>query len=226
MSTSRQGRLHRAAFGALLALAVGAFTAQDTSAQGLFNSLFGGFSHNDRESGGWNRRDEWGRGGWGRRDYGEERYQRRSAYAPASPTLDGRFPIPDFSVHPERRSVDAAPRNSGVHCVRLCDGRHFPLPRSAGGAKLDPVKVCSALCPAAKTQVFHGGAMEHAVASDGTRYADLDEAFTYRDKIVPDCSCTGHGPGGLAQIDIESDPTLRAGDVVVTASGPSIFRGS
>jgi hypothetical protein len=116
-------------------------------------------------------------------------------------------------------------RTGGTLCVRLCDGRHFPLPRS-GNVELNANKVCSSLCPAAKTQVFHGGNPDYAVASDGTRYTDLANAFVYRDRVVPDCSCTGRGPGGLAQIDIESDPTLRAGDVVATASGLTVFKGT
>jgi hypothetical protein len=108
--------------------------------------------------------------------------------------------------------------------VRLCDGRYFPLPRATNGAQLNSAKVCSALCPAAQTQVFNGHP-DHGTAVDGTRYADLANAFVYRDRVAPDCSCTGRGPGGLAQIDVESDPTLRAGDVVATAAGLTVFKG-
>ena len=185
--------------GALVAGVSGAVPGQEAKAQGFFGMFFGN-PGNSRPS---------------YRDY-------RSAYAPSQ---DERFPFPNFSDRPERPSADAG-RGSGTSCVRLCDGRHFPLPRAASSAALNPAKVCSALCPAAKTQVFHGSNMDYASASDGTRYADLDNAFVYREKIVPDCSCTGNGPGGLAQIDIESDPTLRAGDVVATASGLAVFKGS
>lgn len=136
---------------------------------------------------------------------------------------DDRYPIePD--ARGERPAMEA--RGSGTMCVRLCDGRHFPLPRSANGYELNATKVCNSLCPQAATKVFQGSRPEYAVANDGTRYADLKNAFVYRERVVPDCSCTGHGPGGLAQIDVESDPTLRAGDVVATAEGLTVFRGA
>ena len=36
----------------------------------------------------------------------------------------------------------------------------------------------------------------------------------------------GKDPAGLAQIDVNKDPTLRAGDVVATKDGMKVFRGS
>jgi enoyl-CoA hydratase len=57
------------------------------------------------------------------------------------------------------------------------------------------------------------------VASDGTRYAGLENAFAYRNRIVPACTCNGKSHFGLAPINIPADPTLRAGDIVVTAHG-------
>jgi hypothetical protein len=110
--------------------------------------------------------------------------------------------------------------------VRLCDGKYFPLPKAASSGQVSPVKVCSALCPRAATKVFNGSDPARAVALDGTRYDDLDNAFVYRERVVADCTCTGNGPGGLAQIDIESDPTLRAGDIVAQATGLQVFNGS
>jgi hypothetical protein len=143
------------------------------------------------------------------------------AYIPRN--YDGRHGAPDYQ-RGERQSGETA-FGSGAVCVRMCDGRSFPLPRGLGG-QLSPAKVCNALCPNAQTQVFNGSNLEYAVSSNGTRYADLNTAFAFRERIVPDCSCTGRGPGGLAHIDIESDPTLRAGDIVVQASGATIFKGS
>lgn len=113
-----------------------------------------------------------------------------------------------------------------AYCVRLCDGRYFPLPRNAGAPAMTPAQVCSAMCPAAKTQVFHGSQIDHAVSSSGGGYAKLQNAFLYRERLVEDCSCTGAGGTGLARIDIEADPTLRPGDIVVTADGPVVFKGS
>jgi len=78
------------------------------------------------------------------------------------------------------------------------------------------VQLCNAFCPAAKTQVFNGSQIDHAVASNGARYTNLANAFVYREKVVPDCSCNGKDSFGLAKIDVKSDPTLRQGDIVAT----------
>jgi hypothetical protein len=140
----------------------------------------------------------------------------------ARPSEDGRYP----GAAPESHASAGSVRGGGVYCVRLCDGRYFPVPRAAAGQGISSAKVCSALCPRAQTKVFNGGDPTHAVASDGTRYADLENALVYRERVVPDCSCTGQGPGGLARIDIDSDPTLREGDVVVKTTGLVAFKGA
>jgi len=79
-----------------------------------------------------------------------------------------------------------------------------------------PVQLCNAFCPAAKTQVFNGSQIDHAVAGNGARYADLDNAFVYRERIVDNCTCNGRNSFGLAPIDVAADPTLRQGDIVAT----------
>jgi len=100
-----------------------------------------------------------------------------------------------------------------AYCVRLCDGRYFPMQRHANA---NPVQLCNAFCPATKTQVFNGSQIDHAYASGGARYADLENAFVYRQKVVDGCSCNGKDSFGIARIDIASDPTLRPGDIVAT----------
>jgi hypothetical protein len=107
-------------------------------------------------------------------------------------------------------------------CVRTCDGRYFPLPRNAGSS---PAEVCRSLCPAAKTLVFSGSKIESAVAHNGGRYADLDRAFAYRKKVVPDCTCNGTDGLGLARVETTGDPTLRPGDIVATTEGLATFHG-
>jgi hypothetical protein len=161
-------------------------SATRAEAQGLFDSLFGGFF--------------------------------------GGPPRAPRYNAPGPSDGPGGPDYPSAERSSGggTNCVRLCDGRFYPLPRSG---QISPAKVCSAMCPAAQTKVFNGSP-EHAVAADGTRYADLTTAFAFRQHIVPDCTCTGHGTGGLAHLDIDTDPTLRAGDVVASADGLTVFRGA
>ena len=154
---------------------------------------------------------------FGRPDAQRESYR---SYAP-----DDRYS--GYGSRPAQQSSRAVQNyagGSGTYCVRLCDGRYFPIPKATG--QVSSAKVCNAMCPLAATKVFNGSDPTKSVASDGTKYDDLDNALTYREKVVPNCSCTGNGPGGLARIDIESDPTLRNGDVVATATGLRSFNGS
>src|SRR5436305_15303673 len=78
------------------------------------------------------------------------------------------------------------------------------------------MQLCSAVCPSTVAQLFNGSQIGHAVASNGARYANLEHAFAYRQKIVPGCTCNGKNEFGLAKIDVKSDPTLRPGDIVST----------
>ena len=73
--------------------------------------------------------------------------------------------------------------------------------------------------------VFSGSKIETAVASNGVRYADLDNAFNYRDKVTDSCSCNGKDGLGLARIEVSSDPTLRPGDIVATNDGLATYTG-
>jgi hypothetical protein len=107
-------------------------------------------------------------------------------------------------------------------CVRLCDGQHFPLAHMANAT---PVETCRAMCPASKTKVFFGSEIDHAVAQDGGRYANLDNAFVYRQRLVPKCTCNGKDAFGLARFDLSSDPTLRPGDIVATKDGFVAYAG-
>ena len=122
---------------------------------------------------------------------------------------------------PESPSIGAG--QTVAYCVRLCDGRYFPIQRQAAAT---PVQLCNALCPASKTKVFSGSEIKGAAAADGTRYADLDHSFLYRERLVPNCTCNGRDAFGLAPIDINADPTLRRGDVVATDDGLKEFTGA
>jgi hypothetical protein len=123
-----------------------------------------------------------------------------------------------------QRSTDEAGGfgHGTVYCVRTCDGRYFPLPRHSGSSA---VALCRAFCPATRTMVFSGSRIDTAVAPNGTRYADLDEAFAYRDKMSDNCSCNGKDGLGLARVEVSGDPTLRAGDIVATNAGLATFNG-
>jgi hypothetical protein len=108
-------------------------------------------------------------------------------------------------------------------CVRLCDGQHFPLEQRIANAT--PVETCRSMCPASKTKVYFGSEIDHAVAKDGARYADLDTAYIYRKQLVANCTCNGKDALGLAHYDLPSDPTLRPGDIVATKEGLMAYNG-
>lgn len=108
-------------------------------------------------------------------------------------------------------------------CVRSCDGHFFPVQSRRG---LSAAESCNAFCPASKTVLYSGSTIDYAVANDGSRYADLDNAFVYRKQLVDGCTCNGRDHFGLARMDVKSDPTLRPGDVVATKSGLMAFTGT
>ncbi|HET7678858.1 MAG TPA: DUF2865 domain-containing protein [Xanthobacteraceae bacterium] len=144
---------------------------------------------------------------------------RRSAPPPPPAPLPAVRPSADPS-----RMIDGYRSESGpstAYCVRLCDGHPFPVQSAAGSA----AQACAAMCPAAQTKLFNGGSIDHAVSSDGKRYAALPAAFVYRKQVIAGCTCNGKTAGGLAQIDVKSDPTLRPGDIVVTDKGLMSYRG-
>ncbi len=117
------------------------------------------------------------------------------------------------------------PGSSGrfvAFCVRLCDGQHFPVDHMTNAT---PVETCRTMCPASKTKIFFGSDIDRAVAGDGARYADLDNAFVYRQRLVPHCTCNGKDAFGLAKFDLTSDPTLRPGDIVSTKNGFKVYAG-
>jgi hypothetical protein len=107
-------------------------------------------------------------------------------------------------------------------CVRSCDGKYFPL-TARGGAS--PAQMCQAFCPASATKVYFGGNIDGASSSGGERYADSENAFAYRKELRADCTCNGRDPAGLAPVDLALDTSLRAGDVVATASGLVAYTG-
>jgi len=68
-------------------------------------------------------------------------------------------------------------------CVRLCDGRYFPVQRHSG---VGSAKSCSSFCPASATKIYNGNSINHAVAVFGAA-----SAFVYRERIIPGCTCNG-----------------------------------
>ena len=139
--------------------------------------------------------------------------------APATPTPSQAPSSPRASASLSPSIAPNSSQGAGhavAFCVRLCDGRFFPVAPRTGAT---PVQICSALCPAARIKIFQGAEISHARAADGTRYADLDNAFLYRKTLVASCTCNGKDAFGTAPVDIGGDPTLRAGDLVATSTG-------
>ncbi len=130
-----------------------------------------------------------------------------------------------FELRPERATNPSGQVEGGpakAFCVRTCDGHYFPVLAHPGMSATD---ACRAFCPASQTAIFTGGSIDDAVAQNGSRYADLPNAFVYRQHLVAGCTCNGHDQFGLAHTDINNDPTLKPGDVVATAKGMAAFTG-
>jgi hypothetical protein len=115
-------------------------------------------------------------------------------------------------MHPR----DAYVGGSQAFCVRSCDGRYFPISASDNQSR---TASCHNLCPASETNLVYGGNIDDAVTENGKPYSELPNAFRYRNEIVAGCTCNGKDQIGLAPVSIESDPTLRKGDIVVGVHG-------
>jgi hypothetical protein len=129
-----------------------------------------------------------------------------------------------FGLNQQPTSPPPRPAASGsgpAFCVRSCDGRYFPLAR--GNAT--PVQMCQAFCPASPTKVFSGGTIDAALSGSGERYADSENAFSYRKALRADCTCNGRDPAGLAPVDLTLDSSLRPGDVIATTNGLVAYSG-
>ena len=124
------------------------------------------------------------------------------------------------SPRPAEPRTESGPSVS--YCVRLCDGRFFPIQRASG---VNPAQACGSFCPAARTKVFSGREIADAAANDGSRYKDLPNAFVYRQRTVADCTCNGKDAYGLVTTEVNSDPTLRPGDIVATDRGFVTYSG-
>jgi hypothetical protein len=118
----------------------------------------------------------------------------------------------DPTAQPPVRALQSA----SAYCVRTCDGRYFPI---SGSGSESRAKTCNSLCPASETKVVYGGGIDNARTDKGQPYSALPNAFRYRNEVVSGCTCNGKTSGGLAQINISDDPTVRRGDKVADASG-------
>ncbi len=125
-------------------------------------------------------------------------------------------PFHDLFRSPDRLREHADNGPASAYCVRMSDGFYFPVQAHAG---VSAAQACHAFCPASRTRLYSGSGIDHAVASDGSRYADLDTALLYRKELVAGSTCNGRDQFGLAHVDVNTDPTLRPGDIVATRGG-------
>ena len=134
------------------------------------------------------------------------------------------IPLPFANGADEGQPAAPVIRSGGgsAYCVRTCDGRYFPVPTGSGESR---AAACSSLCPASETKVVYGGSIDNAATETGKSYADLPNAFRYRNEIVAGCTCNGKDTFGLASIKIEDDPTLRKGDIVAGPNGLVVANG-
>ena len=131
------------------------------------------------------------------------------------------FADPFGQNQPGAPSRPVASGGGPAFCVRSCDGKYFPLTRGAG----TPAQMCQAFCPASPTKVFFGSGIDGAVTVTGERYADSENAFSYRKALRADCTCSGRGPAGLAPVNLALDGSLRPGDVIATTDGLVAYSG-
>jgi hypothetical protein len=106
-------------------------------------------------------------------------------------------------------------------CVRTCDGYFFPISFATVPNRFgEDEQTCHRLCPAAETMLFAhrnpGEEVEQAVATNGTPYTQLPNAFKYRQAFSPQCSCRAAGQSWAEALGVERDDTLQRGDILVT----------
>ena len=180
---------------ALLVVPV-ALIPRSASAEGLFDFLFGGAQQGQR--------------------------QQQQQSAPEANFFADPFGLNQPAGPPSRPVASNGGGSGPAFCVRSCDGRYFPLLTRGGST---PAQMCQAFCPTTATKVFNGSSIDGAVASNGQRYADSENAYAYRKGLRADCTCNGRNPVGLAPVDLSLDTSLRAGDVIATTTGLVAYSG-
>jgi hypothetical protein len=151
--------------------------------------------------------------------FGGGRSRQAPAAAPPPPPPSATYQRGDYgdsSYGPSSSRFDTGTGHATMFCVRMCDGRYYPIQQHANAS---PQQMCSAMCPASQTQIFYGSSIDSASAPGVGAYTNTRNAFLYRKQLVPNCTCNGKDVFGLVTIDVNSDPTLRAGDLIATKDG-------
>jgi uncharacterized protein DUF2865 len=139
----------------------------------------------------------------------------RRAFSPPAASV---YPdaMQSMASAPDARVITADNGPSRAFCVRTCDGDYFPI--EAHG-RLSVATVCQAACPFADTKIYSGSNIDYALGRDGSRYADLPNAFLYRKKLIAGCTCNGRTAFGLAPVTTPQDVATPNGLMAVGGSG-------
>jgi hypothetical protein len=105
-------------------------------------------------------------------------------------------------------------------CVRTCDGYFFPISFATTPSKFrDDDQTCQRMCPAAEVSLYTyhnpGEEVSQAVGLNGRLYSELPNAFHYRTKLDPACSCRKPGQSWADALKTVDDSTIEQGDIVV-----------
>ena len=146
---------------------------------------------------------------------------RRSApSAPAAPPVSA-YADPFSAWNPFGSPVPQSLRPemdvSVAYCVRLCDGRYFPIQRHAG---ISPGAGLQFILPGEPRPRFTAAAAS-SMRSRRTASATptSSTAFIYREKLVRAAPATARMRSGWSPPRSQDDPTLRPGDIVATNRG-------
>ena len=124
---------------------------------------------------------------------------RHAVEAPPQPPTNIQAFVDPFASHraiaitPSQQRARSRP-GQGVLRAHL----RRPFLSGAGACRLERRRGVPLVLPGEPDPVYSGGSIDHAVASDGSRYADLDNAFVYRKQLVAGCTCNGRDAFGLA----------------------------
>jgi len=115
-------------------------------------------------------------------------------------------------------------------CVRSCDGFFFPAPLNASsGRGATRQSVCASVCPDAEAKLFTmppgSDNIADAKAEDGELYTQLLAKLAAQEARSKSCTCHAIADDAVQTKAVLNDPTLRAGDTVVTSEGVKVFRG-
>jgi hypothetical protein len=202
------------------------FDPRSSSAQGFFETLFGGNGYGygpDRRASHWRERP-WRHGrGWRQRDrFHLERHAHRRRLRDTGGEIAQRSDVDASSGPP--------PIARQLVCVRMCDAFYFPVVDPGDKAYISTAEsLCQSLCPNSKTRLYLIPSGSHqiekaAAARGGALYSELAARAQAGQKKGRSCSCrAGDADEPLA---VYSDLTLQPGDSVMTKQGLRIFRGA